>query len=139
MPLTRLKFRRLARTRIQEARTLLQDGRYSGAYYLTGLAMECALKACIAAATRKNDFPDREIVNASYTHNLAKLVRLAGLEDDLNRAMGADLRFSISWGIVKDWDVQSRYAEISATVARDIYNAAASRQHGAMSWIRKHW
>ena len=44
-----------------------------GAYYLAGYAIECALKACIAKATRRYDFPDRKKVDASHTHDLREL------------------------------------------------------------------
>jgi hypothetical protein len=42
--------------------------------------VECALKACIAKGTERYEFPDKKRVDASYTHNLQELVKLAGLE-----------------------------------------------------------
>ena len=46
--MNRADFQRLADVRIDEAGVLLAAGRWSGAYYLAGYAVECALKACIA-------------------------------------------------------------------------------------------
>ena len=51
-----------------------------GTYYLAGYAVECALKACIAKETKRHEFPDRRKVDASHTHDLRELVRLAKLE-----------------------------------------------------------
>jgi hypothetical protein len=42
--MTRKDFQRLTRLRLNDARTLLKNGNNEGAYYLTGLAVECALK-----------------------------------------------------------------------------------------------
>ncbi|HLF84399.1 MAG TPA: HEPN domain-containing protein [Blastocatellia bacterium] len=53
----------LAVTRLREAKVLLANGEYSGAYYLAGYVVECALKACIAKRTKRHDFPDRKIAN----------------------------------------------------------------------------
>jgi HEPN domain-containing protein len=48
----------LANERIADAEALLQAGRFGGAYYFSGLAVECALKARIASKTNASDFPD---------------------------------------------------------------------------------
>jgi hypothetical protein len=43
----RSQLRQLAADRILDAEHLLSGGRFSGAYYLAGYSVECALKACI--------------------------------------------------------------------------------------------
>lgn len=68
---------------------LLDRRRYDGAYYLAGYVVECALKACIAKGTRRFDFPPRAVQDI-YTHDLARLLRQAGLEPDLQRDIGSD-------------------------------------------------
>ena len=50
----------LADAKIKEAQALYRSGRYDGACYLAGYAVECALKACIAKRTKKHDFPDKD-------------------------------------------------------------------------------
>lgn len=67
----------LARTRLAEANALLAAGFPDGAYYLAGYAVECALKACITRGTQRYDFPDKKSVDASYTHNLKDLIKVA--------------------------------------------------------------
>lgn len=70
-------------------------------HYLCGYAVECALKSCIAKRTKVHDFPDKRIVNDSYTHNLNQLVRVAGLQPALDLEMRRDADFGVNWAIVK--------------------------------------
>jgi hypothetical protein len=76
----RAQLQQLAEERSLDAQVLLSGGRWSGAYYLAGYAVECALKACIAKLTGEHDFPDKEFVNKCYTHKIELLVVLAGLK-----------------------------------------------------------
>jgi len=55
----RATFQKLAEARLAEATLLLASGLPSGAYYLAGYAIECALKAIIAAQFRASEIPDR--------------------------------------------------------------------------------
>lgn len=91
----------LAEIRLKEASTLMSKKHYDGAYYLCGYAVECALKSCIAKRTKVHDFPDKRIVNDSYTHNLNQLVRVAGLQPALDLEMRRDADFGVNWAIVK--------------------------------------
>jgi hypothetical protein len=45
----RVQLRQLAEDRLLDAERLLTGGRWAGAYYLAGYAVECGLKACIMA------------------------------------------------------------------------------------------
>ena len=47
--MNRSDFQQLADVRIDEAAVLFAQGKYDGAYYLAGYAVECGLKACIAS------------------------------------------------------------------------------------------
>jgi len=78
--MNRTDLRNLSALRAKEARVLLDNDCYDGAYYLIGYAVECALKACIAKRTQRYDFPDKRTVNESFTHNLEKLVQVIGLQ-----------------------------------------------------------
>ena len=68
--MNRAELQNLAELRIKEAHILLTAASYPGAFYLAGYAIECALKSCIAKQTKEYDFPDKDEVNKSYTHNL---------------------------------------------------------------------
>ena len=55
--MNRADFRQLALCRLEEAEVLLRTRKFSGAYYLAGYAIECALKARLAKQTKRYDFP----------------------------------------------------------------------------------
>ena len=89
--------RALSRVRLSEAKALLRAGLPDGAYYLAGYAVECALKACIAKDTQRYEFPEKKRVEASYTHDLRELVRVAGLRNELRASLQADALFQGYW------------------------------------------
>lgn len=137
--MNRSDLRTIAEVRIREAR-VLQNGRcYDGAYYLAGYAVECALKACIARKTKRYDFPEKKIVNDSYTHDLSQLVKVSGLQGELESEMRGDAAFEINWAIVKDWNEGSRYARHNARTATSLIDAVTDRRHGVLRWLRRHW
>ena len=94
----------LTRVRLDEARLLLDAGRYDGAYYLSGYVVECALKACIARQVRTHDFPPKPgSVRDMYTHDLASLVKAAGLVDSIADRIRSCPAFENYWGIMGRW------------------------------------
>lgn len=137
--MNRNDFRELTRVRLKEARVLLENGCYDGAYYLCGYAVECALKACIAKQTRRYDFPDKKKVTESYIHDLQKLVTPAGLQVQLNNEMKSDVAFERNWALVVQWSEESRYQRRTEQEARNLYSAIADRQHGVLRCIKKYW
>lgn len=88
-------FQRLAQSRITEAQSLLGAGLASGAYYLAGYAIECALKARICQLFVAQELPDRRTVERSYSQNLVELVKVAGLGDELDRQEEVDPSFQV--------------------------------------------
>ena len=138
--MNRADLQNLSRLRRREAYQLLQAGHFCGAYYLAGLSVECALKACIAKKVNRYDFPDRALAQRVYTHNLEQLQKDAGLESIFKRDADASPLLELNWAVVKDWSVESRYdLTISEALARDLYSACTSRRYGVLAWIRQHW
>jgi len=137
--LTRNDLQELARLRLVEARLLLEGGSFAGAYYLTGLALECALKACIARSSAQYDFPELRRVQDSWNHDLNKLLGTAGLNEEYAKKSKKDPQFEANWRTVKDWKVESRYERRSEKEASDIYNASIEATHGIIPWIEEHW
>jgi hypothetical protein len=135
----RRELRELSKLRLKEAKALLDLQLFDGAYYLAGYAVECALKACIAKTTRRHEFPEKDKVNRSYSHNLRELVRVAGLEDDLAARVKADQKFERFWDTVEVWSEQSRYRRYSARSAEELLTAVANEQNGVIAWIAPHW
>jgi hypothetical protein len=135
----RKDFQELARRRVREANALAGKGHFDGAYYLFGLGIECALKACIAHQTKKDSFPDKDWGKRCYTHDLSQLATAAGLNASLDAAVKAGSPVGTYWLVVKDWTVDSRYELIDPKKASAMKNAVTARGHGVMAWIRQHW
>lgn len=87
--MNRVDLQKLAIVRIREAKILFDSGEHSGAYYLAGYAVECALKACFAKGVQRYDFPEKDKVSKIFTHRLREIAKLAGLESDMNSAFAA--------------------------------------------------
>lgn len=129
----------LADIRINEAGVLLKAECYQGAYYLAGYALECILKACIAKQIKQYDFPDKKLVNDSYTHDLAKLLNTAGLKQELIRQEGIDTNFKLNWSVANKWSQESRYDHtIQSQDARDLFDAITDSQSGVLPWLKKY-
>ena len=131
---SRSDFEALMDLRMEEARHLLAQGNWDGAYYLAGYAVEFALKVRIISELMKsNSFPAKGIVDSFYKHDLAALRRLAGLDVE----MDSDAAVSPHWDIVKDWNEQSRY-EIrkSDKEATELFEAI---QNEVIPWIKARW
>ena len=129
----------LARIRLAEARTLLGAGHPDGAYYLAGYAIECALKACIARSTLRHEFPDKKIVDASYTHDLEKLIKVANLEPARSQDGGRDAAFRNYWDLVVGWSEHSRYRRVDQETANAFVDAVGDRKRGVLAWIKRYW
>jgi hypothetical protein len=107
---------------------------------MTGLAIECALKSCLASVVKEHDFPDKDFVNAMYVHNLEKLFKLNGalwaeFQDDIKK----NAQLSVNWSTVKDWDDGKRYDVVAELEATALYEASADAGSGVMAWIRGRW
>jgi HEPN domain-containing protein len=125
---------------LREAKVLLLNGEYSGAYYLAGYAVECGLKACIAKQIKKFDFPDKKTVIDSYTHDLAALVKVAGLQPSLDLEIQRDQQgFGLYWKVVRQWTEQHRYQIIDQKTAEGLVEAISDAKRGVLKWLKRHW
>jgi hypothetical protein len=116
----------------------MRNGNSEAAYYLIGLAIACALKACIAKNTRRHDFPpNQSVIKDIYTHDLVKLVKVARLQPILDADLNKSHTFNRKWAVVKDWNINTKYLTKGLN-ARDLYRAVAGRD-GVMRWLRQRW
>src|SRR3954447_799924 len=104
----RKQWQNVARERLKDARALLGRKRWAAAYYMSGYVIECGLKACLLRHLGESDavFGDEKYLKElakCWTHDLEKLVGLAGLEADFGGARGANPALDAYWGVVKDW------------------------------------
>jgi hypothetical protein len=123
----------LARQHEKAARLLAEDRVAAPqAYSRVGFAAECALKAYIMWSERLNSWPDRGSRPELYTHDLRKLVDLAGIELRTTDPIGP------SWATVLQWDRGQDYSPnlMPRKVARSMIEAAFG-DNGAVTWIRR--
>jgi HEPN domain-containing protein len=141
MATERALLQQLAKLRLDEAKLLAREGQFSGAYYIAGYAVECALKAQIAALFLGNEIPDKNLVNQVYTHDLAALLSLAGLQKPLEIERQNDSELDRRWSIVKNWTEQARYSTWTEQQAADIIDAidGDGKTEGLFQWLSARW
>lgn len=139
--MNRTELQRLADIRIDEAKLLLDHGKWSGAYYLAGYAVECGLKACVLAHVELTGviFQDRKYSEKCWTHDSEELVKLAGLKTQRDADAAANAALWTNWSYVKDWKESSRYEEKTQADAERLYHAIVDAANGVLPWIKSHW
>jgi len=116
--LTEQELSAIAEARLQDAEVLFSAGRYDGAEYLCGYAVEIALKARICRTLSWRGYPstNREFrdLQSFKTHNLDVLLRLSGVEAQIKGNYLAD------WSAVVAWDPAARYKPIGSATSQDV-------------------
>jgi HEPN domain-containing protein len=137
----RALLQQLAKLRLDEAKQLAREGHSSGAYYLAGYSIECALKALIAAQFREHEIPDKALVDKIYTHNLAALLSLSGLGEVFDNARQDDPGLDRRWSIVKNWSEQARYSIWTEAQALAMIDAidGDGKFGGLFQWLSARW
>jgi HEPN domain len=139
------ELRQMALQRIRDARVLLNGGRWEFAYYVSGYAVECALKSCLLARMIHTAWVFEEKWKAAdcLTHDLDALIRLAGLTNELNARQSASAAagdgFRDNWDKARLWSPTSRYVAKTELEARELYTAITHKPDGVLRWIRKFW
>lgn len=138
--MNRADFKQLTQCRLEEAEVLLRNRKFSGAYYLAGYSIECAIKARLARQTKQYDFPpEPNLVRDIYSHNLQQLLDKANLQKVFEQEKARDPEFAINWNVIKDWTEKSRYQLQSQKKARAILKAVSDPQHGVLRCIKRCW
>lgn len=139
--MNRAELQQLADLRIAEASVLLTlpTPMPDGAYYLAGYAVECALKACIAKLNNQDDWPEKSFVTNCHTHDLSKLLALAGLEAAFKADSAADPDLQRNWTVVSDWTEQGRYERHSLAKTQQMIDAITDPVNGVLRWIKSRW
>jgi HEPN domain-containing protein len=141
----RTELQRLSLERLDDARTLLDNGRWSGAYYLSGYALECAIKSCVLKNLEETGFiyKDRDNLKALekkyWIHDLNGLVAVAGLTPVFGVACGADPLLQVYWATASLWNELCRYESRDETQARNLIEAIDNMPNGALQWFRARW
>jgi HEPN domain-containing protein len=140
----RKQLQKLAKERLKDAKALLGRKRWSGAYYLCGYAVECGLKSCLLRYLGESGavFGDQDYLKdlaKCWTHDVDKLVKLAGLDAEFGAARGANPALNNFWTIAKDWDEESRYQDKTEAEAKRLYEAISHNPDGVFRWIQSRW
>jgi hypothetical protein len=132
--ISKTDLRRLARARLKDSEVLFEKGRYDGALYLCGYAIELALKARICRTLKWTDFPSSnkefEPFKSLRTHNLDTLLSLSGLEDKIK------IGYLTQWSVVATWDPEARDKSISTVKRRDALNMLESGKNAFKGFMR---
>jgi HEPN domain-containing protein len=137
--MNKVELEALSSIRIKEASILLDAGCYEGAFYLAGYALECALKACIAKQVKEFDFPNKQLANDSYTHNLTRLLTTAGLKQQLAEEEKRNEDFKLNWAVVNQWSEETRYkCAVRPKDAHDLFNAITHNKSGVLTWLKNY-
>jgi len=139
-----VQFQQLTEDRILDAPTLLAASRWSGAYYIAGYAVECALKSCVISFLAKNagvifEENKKKYSLECWTHNLDSLVELAGLAQARSDAIQRNQDLGRNWLTAKDWNEASRYQQKGEPDAKRLFNAINDQPNGVLQWIRNYW
>ncbi len=139
--MNRAELQQLSNDRIEDARILLDNGRWAAAYYLVGYAVEAGLKACILKFVEDTGviFRDKKFAGKCWTHDIKELVIQADLGPLHKRDIGTNPGFGGYWGVVAEWTEVSRYARKTEAEARDLYEAVTNDPDGVFPWIQQQW
>jgi len=139
--MNREHWKSLVDLRLSEAKALLNAKQWSGAYYLSGYAVECGLKACILRRVEETGiiFVERKFGEKCWTHSIQELVLLADLHEKLEQETETNGKLKNNWETAEEWDELSRYAVWSHLEAKALFKAITTLDHGVLSWIKNHW
>jgi hypothetical protein len=133
-------FEELAELHLQHAKALLDAQLYSGAYYMCGYVVECALKACICKRTDQYAFyPHPKEAQKAWSHKFKDLISLADIGERIEEDRRADDILDIYWKAVEGWSEGSRYEPRGQKVTEDLLAAVSDPAHGVLSCLRRFW
>ncbi len=138
--MNRAELQQLSDERIEDAKALLAASRWSGAYYLAGYALECALKSCVLAYVERTGiiFEDKKFAEKCWTHDLETLVRQADLITERGLAIAANERLGANWLIAKDWSESTRYRMSTQQQGEKLFHAITDNSDGVLQWVKNH-
>ena len=104
--------RSLSAARLEDARVLYGNGRYDGATYICGYAVELVLKARICDTLDVTDYPEH--LPGFKIHKLNTLLLLSGREIQITS------NHRITWNLATaKWDPDLRYRAVNTISAQE--------------------
>lgn len=132
--------KKLASTRLKEARLLHSKGLYDGAAYLCFYVIELALKARVCKHLKITEYPDEgDFRSVFLSHNFDRLILLAGLQ---NKVTAAEPRFT-NWNLLtQNLNSEKRYEPIGTNdknFVDSLFVALCDKRLGIYTWLKKIW
>ncbi len=120
---------------------MLAAKRSSGAYYLAGYALECALKSCVLVYIERTGiiFEDKKYAQKCWTHDIEELVKQADLTVERGNAVSSNRNLGQNWLIAKDWSESSRYRISTQLQAEKLFSALTNNTDGVLPWVKTFW
>lgn len=84
-------------------------------------------------------FSRKDFSKDCFTHDFGTLVKLAGLQLELDAKIEPNSEFQGFWGTVTNWNETSRYEQNTEQDAKALYHAINTQPNGVMQWIRNYW
>ena len=139
--MNRTDLQQLSQDRLLDTEALIAASRWSGAYYLAGYAIECALKAAVLQYVERTGiiFEDKKSAEKCWTHDIEVLVKMADLEVARGNAIQTNTQLGTNWLLAKDWNELSRYRNSTQAQAESMYNAISDPTNGVLQWIKLYW
>ena len=134
----------LTQERVLDARALLANGRWAGAYHMAGYSLECAIKCCVLKYLDESGiiFKDKKYLDKlskCWTHDLEILMELANLTAEFGEAQSKNSLLRTNWVVAKDWTEISRYERKTEDEARGLFEAITNLSDGVLPWIQSRW
>jgi hypothetical protein len=138
------EIRKLAESRLEEAKLLLENNHCEGALYLSGYAIELILKARIVEVLDvqnlfDDSFEPRDIRKPFYSHKFKDLMFYAGLKTKFDKAKATDPIFFNNWSLIEEaWSENCRYKNCGDCKKKDVeefINAIEDSKIGIKKWI----
>ncbi len=136
-PLTDRQLWEVAERWAKDARVSARHGGSPEAIYLAaGLALECALKAIAMRRDGLATFPARRDRRDFYSHDLRKLIGLAGVKADIDAAKGGGVPVADHWMIALNWRIEKRYGlGMDDDEARSMLECVVEPHTGLFGWL----
>ena len=134
--------KKLAETRLIEAKALFDRELFDGSRYLAGYCIELALKARICKLLGLDEYPSGDFTKTFWTHKFDTLIILSGLFKDLRKEQEENERFKSYWSVATKWTEEYRYYPVGSgekMKVEDLLKAIDDKDNGVLAWIKKHW
>ena len=95
--MTRSHFQQLSKLHMSHAEALLNAALFSGAYYISGYAVECALKTSAKIRISSIFIRIPRWFNKAWTHNFPNLIEVSGLKTEFDAERQQDSDLDVNW------------------------------------------